>query len=262
MPFTFLAHQAPVLGLKLAAPRWFDGTALAIGSMAPDLVFIFGGTRAAIDGHSWAGQLQVCLPLTMVLTVLTKKVASRVVVPHLPDAGRFHVHDYARLAGWRITPANLLVATLSASIGSVTHVALDAFTHSFGWGVHRFPALSTVMLTLPSGRSVPVYDVLQLGGSALGAAVALGLLARIGRRRLLLAWYPEELPQITPTASSTRRFLGISAAGVVGSAIVVLLTVKVGAPQDIIIRAADLVLLSVFVAGFAAQPEHGGRSPT
>lgn len=154
------------------------------------------------------------------------------------------------------------MAMLSALVGSITHVVLDAFTHSFGWGVHRFPALSFVVFTLPSGRSVPVYDVLQLGGSAIGAAVALALLARIGRHRLLLVWNPEELPQVTPTASSTRRFLSISATGVVGSAIVVLLTVKVGAPQDIIIRAADLVLLSVFVAGFTAQPDHRRRSPT
>lgn len=170
MPFTFLSHQAPVLGLKLMAPRWFDGTALAIGSMAPDLVYIFGGTRAAIDAHLWPAQLTVCLPLTLVLTVLTKKVAAAAVVPHLPDAGPFHLRDYARLSDWRITPVTVAVAAVSAVVGSTTHVVLDAFTHSFGWGVHRFPALRTIAFTLPTGQGMPVYEVLQYGGSAVGAS--------------------------------------------------------------------------------------------
>src|SRR4051812_19906912 len=51
VPLTILAHQAAVLPLKLARPRWFDGTALVIGSMAPDLVFVLHGTNLYTDAH-------------------------------------------------------------------------------------------------------------------------------------------------------------------------------------------------------------------
>jgi len=51
MPFTFLSHQAPVLPLKIAAPRWFDGTALVLGSMAPDLFFVTHGSDCYIGAH-------------------------------------------------------------------------------------------------------------------------------------------------------------------------------------------------------------------
>ena len=36
MPATFPSHAAAVLPLKLWRPRWFDGVALVVGSMAPD----------------------------------------------------------------------------------------------------------------------------------------------------------------------------------------------------------------------------------
>ncbi|MDP4013047.1 MAG: DUF4184 family protein [Candidatus Nanopelagicales bacterium] len=51
MPLTFGSHQAVVLPLKMLKPRWFDGTALVIGSMAPDLFFLTHGT-------AWAGTIR------------------------------------------------------------------------------------------------------------------------------------------------------------------------------------------------------------
>ncbi|MEU7905931.1 DUF4184 family protein [Actinoplanes sp. NPDC049118] len=36
---TFSSHPAAVLQLKVWRPRWVDGVALAIGSMAPDLAY-------------------------------------------------------------------------------------------------------------------------------------------------------------------------------------------------------------------------------
>ena len=37
LPLTWFAHQVPMIGMKLARPKWFDATALCIGSMMPDL---------------------------------------------------------------------------------------------------------------------------------------------------------------------------------------------------------------------------------
>jgi Domain of unknown function (DUF4184) len=44
MPFTFFAHQAPFLPMARRWPRLIDGTALIVGTMAPDLAYALNGT--------------------------------------------------------------------------------------------------------------------------------------------------------------------------------------------------------------------------
>ena len=41
MPWIVPSHQAPVLPLKAWRPAWFSGLGLVLGSVTPDLVFIF-----------------------------------------------------------------------------------------------------------------------------------------------------------------------------------------------------------------------------
>lgn len=92
----------------------------------------------------------------------------------------------------------------------------------------------------------------------------------IGQRRLLLAWHPREVPQNGPTAASTKRFRLISTLGLLGAGVVAVATSRIGGAQDVIIRAADLALLSVFTAGVVAappmpghdQPDHREGAPT
>jgi len=57
MPATFPSHAAAVLPLKLWRPRWFDGVALVVGSMAPDLGYPLVGLVSLPDTHSAAGLL-------------------------------------------------------------------------------------------------------------------------------------------------------------------------------------------------------------
>lgn len=54
MPLTLFAHQVPTMGLKMARPRWFDGTALCLGSMAPDLGYAVSA-YLHVDTHDWDG---------------------------------------------------------------------------------------------------------------------------------------------------------------------------------------------------------------
>ena len=63
MPFTYFAHQAFVLPLKLARPRWFDGTALCIGSMAPDFAYAFEMLPFAFESHTIISQFTWTLPV-------------------------------------------------------------------------------------------------------------------------------------------------------------------------------------------------------
>lgn len=257
MPFTLLAHQAPVLPLKLLAPRWFDGTALVVGSMVPDLVFVTHGTDLYIDAHTIGPQLWFCLPLTLAFTWLLKRRVAGPLAAHLPDAGTLHLKDFGRLAAWRVPDdvRGWLVLTVSALIGSLSHVGLDSFTHGFGWVVQHVDLLRARVFDLPpglTGRPVHVHDLLQVGGTVIGSAVTMWCLLAIGRRRLLTDWYPQG-PTLVPTSQSRRRLLAWTAAGVVAATILVALTVGVGGPQDAMLRAIDVTFAGVAVGSWRAR---------
>ncbi len=177
MPFTFLAHQAAVLPLKWSRPRWFSGTALVIGSMAPDFEYFLRGEAWSSLGHTLAGQLVFCLPLTLACVWLVHHVIARPLAERLPDLGLLHLRDYAALETARLDASFWARAALSAVLGSLSHVAWDGFTHGDGWAVLRIPALAEDV------GGVPLYKLLQQGSTLVGTALTLGLLALIGRSR-------------------------------------------------------------------------------
>src|SRR5205814_3698742 len=104
-----------------------SGTALVVGSMAPDLHYVLFQTLDPTPSHSLPGQLYYCLPLTLALVFAINRTAP-VIAAHLPDAGPLHLRDMRALGA----PMNVrawLIAAASALIGSFSHIALDAFTH-------------------------------------------------------------------------------------------------------------------------------------
>lgn len=182
MPATFLAHQLPVLALKLRWPRLWCGVALVVGSMAPDLEYCVTGDLRPRIGHTLAGQFLFCLPLTLVLVWLVRRVVARPLAAHLPDAGGFHLRDVAALADAPRGARTWLLSAASALVGSFSHVFLDGFTHERGFAVMRWAALRE---TWP-GTSTPAFAVLQYYGSLLLCAGTVLLAYVVGRRRLLL----------------------------------------------------------------------------
>ena len=74
MPSSILSHQGFVLPLKIKYPEEFDGTALCVGSFAPDLPYIlsfFLGSHVNANNlfHSIGG-LVYTVPLSLFLVVL------------------------------------------------------------------------------------------------------------------------------------------------------------------------------------------------
>ena len=90
MPMTFPSHAAAVLPFKFARRRWFDGVALVIGSAAPDFPYSIA-PYAQYNAHTWLGLLVFCVPVTVLLTWLTRRAAPT--VAHLPA----WTGDYAAL---------------------------------------------------------------------------------------------------------------------------------------------------------------------
>jgi hypothetical protein len=187
MPLTWFAHQAPVIPLKAARPRWFDGTALCVGSMMPDLMYSFSG-YLGFDTHHWGPALGYGLPLTVLVVVLTR-VAAPVVGNQLPDLGRVRLRSFAVLdRRWpgRAWPVAWTMIW-SAALGITSHIVLDSFTHSgrvgtrlLGYGdtrVHLF------------GRDPSIAGLVQWTGHTAGSLLGAVLVARVSQRRSLEAWY-------------------------------------------------------------------------
>jgi hypothetical protein len=161
VPLTFPSHPVAVIPLKLWRPRWFDGVALVLGSMAPDFAYVLDGSGLPVwpFSHQLAGLVGWCLPIALAGTWAVRRAAP-VIAVHLPPGGWLALRDYGSLGAsrhrWWITAS-------SALVGAGSHLALD-------WFEIRVPA-----------AEVPMH--------VLGAIGLLFLAAYIGRHRLLHRWY-------------------------------------------------------------------------
>ncbi len=170
MPLPLLAHQAPVLPLKLWRPAAFNGTALVVGSVAPDFeYFLDRGGRAANFGHIATAQLLFCLPVSLFVVLL---------VGHL-GLGEVFAARFPRLR-WLSGAATdvkasggLLRAGASALTGSFSHLLLDALTHEV---IPRWLPSHTFHV---GGFAASTPAVVQLVASVVLAFVTLWALWRI-----------------------------------------------------------------------------------
>ena len=184
MPLTFPAHQAVVLPIKLKWPSRTDATAMCIGAATPDLGYpIFG-----VDGHSLVGMLVFAIPFAYLMCRLMRWRVALALFANVPDAGPFRFHSYRVLVRRRPSTAMTLVGV---SIGVVSHVVLDAFTHGSRWGA-RLLGMDQVLFTLPIRGDMTGARVLQYFGHTVGSAIAVAMFLYIGRRRLLEQWYDDD----------------------------------------------------------------------
>jgi hypothetical protein len=190
VPLTFPSHAAAVLPLKLWRPRHFDGLALVIGSTAPDLAYPFAAILWYPAVHSLPGLFWWCLPVTLLLTWVVRRAAPRVAA-HLPAGGPLRLRDYGALGRVR---HRWYVTLWSALAGAASHLLWDGFTHSPQ--TNGFGAVVLPWLGAEAVPGVPWFRVLQHASSVLGAAVAIWLAVRIGRRRLIKQWHGPA-PEVT-----------------------------------------------------------------
>lgn len=195
MPFTFFAHQVPVLPLKERAPDRWDGLALVVGSIIPDLWYttsgwLYGpfGIPLWVSGHRLDLIIQNCVIPGTILAILLRRWTMPVVPAVLPKAGFLRLRDYRLLA---LSNHRWWVTAYSVLVGAFTHIVMDAFTHYDGFVVEALPALRDPLFTV-GDRTVAVYKALQIGGHILGSAVGGYLLVRISRLKLQWTWHGYE----------------------------------------------------------------------
>ena len=149
MPATFPAHPAAVLPLKLWRPAWFDGVALVVGSMAPDLAYALDGSRLERPfpglpplwevAHSLPWFLVWAVPVTVALCPLIRPSAATL-ASHLPALPPRDSASRVLAALRRLVSGTLAVlrgyaflgrgprwyiTVSSAGIGALSHVLWD-----------------------------------------------------------------------------------------------------------------------------------------
>jgi hypothetical protein len=184
LPFT-LSHAAAVL----PAVRT-DGTGrgplvpavLVAGSFAPDMTYyaasvLSGAMEFGDVTHSFAGVFTVDVVIAWALVGLWLLLREPLVAL-LPSTRQGRVATLLRCGTPRahVRPSSVARWYLSATLGALTHVVWDAFTHLDRWGMRLFPVL---------GREIagsPLYWYLQYGGSAVAAVVIIAFVAVALRR--------------------------------------------------------------------------------
>jgi hypothetical protein len=168
VPLTFPSHFAPVLPLKLWRPRWFDGVALATGTVAPDVAYLAMGIRVELpDTHSPAALLWWCLPVALAYAWIVRRSITTVAA-HLPHPWRaYGAVGQVRHASW--------ITVSSALVGSASHIGWDWLTHTDGW-IHDLFGIDWYAAT-----GVAWWSVSDLPSSVVGGVVAVALTVRIGR---------------------------------------------------------------------------------
>jgi hypothetical protein len=207
MPLTFLSHQAVVLPLKIAAPARTSGTALVLGSMAPDVEYFIRTYPTTTISHNWVGLIVFCLPVTLASYWVVTRLVAEPLALHLPDGGDFRLSEYALLREQPNTLRHWGVVAGSGLVGSASHLVLDRLSGFWSTLPIGEPTSWLPREALPSSEA---WIIAKLSTWILLALVSVVLMRHIGRRRLLRQWIVErrrtndETGAKKPTRSPTR----------------------------------------------------------
>jgi hypothetical protein len=137
---------------------------MMIGAMAPDFPYFILLSHTIIYGHSLQGVFTFCLPAGLSLLWLYHRVLKLPLLAVAPEhlARRVSEQDI-QFSFWPASRLSWLA--VSVVIGSFTHIFWDDFTHERGLFVTMAPELK-----LYFGLHMPLFAVLQLGSTVVGAA--------------------------------------------------------------------------------------------
>jgi len=197
MPFT-LAHPAAAVPLRGWLGPYGTISALAIGSMTPDLAYFLPFDVTREQSHSPLGLVWWCLPIGAVVYALFHVVLAPPLVALAPRALRARLAAIAAVPGYP-SGARALAIALSLVLGAATHLAWDSLTHE------RAPLVAALSwlrepLGVVWGYRVYTYRLLQHGSSLLGVLLI---------AHWLLRWW-RGAERGTPTPEAVGRGLRIA----------------------------------------------------
>ena len=181
MPFTF-AHPLAVMPIGLKQNKYFDLTALIIGSMAPDFEYFIHFKPYQLHGHTILGQLYYNLPIVILVAVLWHYLIKEQIIINLPKPFDTY-YFYLMKANWNISSVKaFFVFVASALFGMFTHLLWDSFTHVEGYFVSSIGFLSSGICFL--NHEIPIYKILQHGSTLIGVSILALLLIRLQQKNV------------------------------------------------------------------------------
>ncbi|WP_304235962.1 DUF4184 family protein [Jiulongibacter sediminis] len=168
MPFT-LAHPVVIMPFMKRSLKLSE-TALIAGSVMPDFEFFLQMREVENLGHHWAGVLIFDLPATLLFCFLFHGFLKKPLLRHVPEGVQRRL-GYAYDFDWsRSFLKKPVMMIISATIGILSHLILDGFTHHDGFWLQWIPSLHNEVSI--SGKDIPVFYLLQLGFSFFGSMMA------------------------------------------------------------------------------------------
>ena len=215
MPSGVFSHQAPGLLLKIKYPKKFDGTALCLSMLIPDLHIVIDPlslyTLRNIT-HSLVGILLFIVPTTLLFTI----IFCRYIGPLCASLARrkslffkplryFGVGEWDHLKKKKYNRRYFIVASYSALIGGLTHILLDLPSHEFieiffPWVILQNPDFLLYSIidfgTITVGqvqidRNFTVFQLIWIIETLTTFVLVLYLLRYIKKRNLINEWYKE-----------------------------------------------------------------------
>jgi hypothetical protein len=192
VPFT-ISHIAAVLPLRQTR-LIFSG--LVIGSIAPDLPHVLFSPGLARYAHSQMGLVTVSLPLGLATFLVVQFLVRRPLLALAPDRVRLRLPADNAIS--LRSGVKLLWILISISVGIISHILWDSFTHSNGLLVLNWALLREAT---PFWPHRPIYKFLQPFFSILGlAALWVSIWSWIRRTP------PSDSQVVPPIGSETTRF--------------------------------------------------------
>lgn len=168
MPFTF-SHPAIVLPLTYLPKKWFSLTGLVIGSLTPDFEYFLRMKIKSNFSHTVDGLFWFDLPLGLLLAFVFHNVVRDRLIDNLPTFLKSRFSVFKQFDWNEHFKKYWLVVTISFLIGATSHIFWDSFTHTHGYFVQTFPAL-TNKVDVFFGQ-IPVLKIIQHLSTLLGGLV-------------------------------------------------------------------------------------------
>jgi len=239
MPFT-VSHAAAVLPLRKLN---LISSAFIVGSMAPDFPYIIGNTGYRGLGHQFPGLIEFTIPASLLALWLFHKVIKRPVVGLLPAAMQERLRG--QTGDFKFGSASRFLAILaSISLGILSHVLWDSFTHAYTWPWRQFAWLRGFVHVPFVHHRLQVFAALQYSSTIVGM---------LGLAIWVVLWYRRSAPAImVPSKSLPKSRFGLAVAMFALAAIAgtVRAALLIGPPANMV--GADRFLLVCGVTSLAA----------
>jgi hypothetical protein len=199
MPYT-LSHTAVVLPFSRVLARWGVLSAILIGAMVPDFGVFSPWRLGRFETHSLSALLTFCLPMGLLTYWVFQFLIKPAMAEILPDGSYMRWRAFAApepVASVR----QWLVASAGISVGALSHLIVDGFTHDGGRGVRLFPALDEPLFDI-GHHHVLATRLMQDFGSAVGLVVVFAIVWR-GLCRAA----PADVPQRLLSQNERRRWV-------------------------------------------------------